>query len=75
MDKCAEGKVPIYNKTRRHQTSTNSSSRLQIDDFQEYSQSAPGYHVSAYIFLMLSRNFNSIDNNVEIVKSNVKIGV
>jgi hypothetical protein len=24
---------------------------------------------------MLSRNFNSIDNNVEIVKSNVEIGV
>ncbi|CAJ2676129.1 unnamed protein product [Trifolium pratense] len=44
MDKCPEGKVPIYNKTWRHQIITNSSSKLQVDDFQQYSQSAPGYH-------------------------------
>ncbi|MCH87380.1 carboxyl-terminal peptidase, partial [Trifolium medium] len=44
MNKCPEGKVPIYNKTGRHQIITNSSSKLQVDDFQQYSQSAPGYH-------------------------------
>ncbi|GAU31455.1 hypothetical protein TSUD_72360 [Trifolium subterraneum] len=44
MVKCPEGKVPIYNKTGRHQIITNSSSKLQIDDFQQYSQSAHGYH-------------------------------
>jgi hypothetical protein len=48
MNECQEGKVPIYNKIRKHQNVTNSSSKLQIDDFQQYSQSAPGYHVSAY---------------------------
>ncbi|PNY02138.1 hypothetical protein L195_g025443 [Trifolium pratense] len=44
MNKCPEGKVPIYNKMGRRQIITNSSSKLQIDDFQQYSQSAPGYH-------------------------------
>ncbi|WJX54322.1 hypothetical protein P8452_40220 [Trifolium repens] len=44
MNGCPEGKVPIYNKIRRHQIITNSSLKLQIDDFQQYSQSAPGYH-------------------------------
>jgi hypothetical protein len=48
MNECPEGKVPIYNKIGRHQIITNSSLKLQIDDFQQYSQSAPGYHVSAY---------------------------
>ncbi|GAU29615.1 hypothetical protein TSUD_164650 [Trifolium subterraneum] len=47
MVKCPDGKVPIYNKTERHQIITNSSSKLQIDDFQQYSQSAPGYHTVA----------------------------
>ncbi|WJX48387.1 hypothetical protein P8452_34956 [Trifolium repens] len=44
MNECPEGKVPIYNKIGRHQIITNSSSKFQIDDFQQYSQSAPGYH-------------------------------
>ncbi|XP_027191321.1 protein neprosin-like isoform X2 [Cicer arietinum] len=44
VNECPTGKVPIYNRTRRHQIVNNSSSNLQIEDFQYYSQSSPGYH-------------------------------
>lgn len=47
VDGCSEGKVPIY-KRKIHQNITSSSSKLQIDDFQQYSKSSPGYHVSDY---------------------------
>ncbi|XP_039684564.1 uncharacterized protein [Medicago truncatula] len=43
-DDCPLGKVPIYNRTRSHQTITNSSSKLHIDDFRRYSQSSQRYH-------------------------------
>jgi len=48
MDDCPWGKVPIYNMTRSQQIITNSSSKLQVDDFQQYSQSSQRYHVSGY---------------------------
>ncbi|XP_039686464.1 uncharacterized protein [Medicago truncatula] len=44
-DDCPLGKVPIYNSRGGHQIITNSSSKLQIDDFQRHSKSNPGYHV------------------------------
>jgi len=47
-DDCPLGKVPIYNERGRHQIITNSSAKLQIDDFQRHSKSNPGYHVSGY---------------------------
>ncbi|XP_058734728.1 protein neprosin-like [Vicia villosa] len=43
-DKCLAGKVPIYKRRKVHQIITNLSSRLQTDDFQQYSRSSPGYH-------------------------------
>ncbi|RHN73820.1 putative neprosin [Medicago truncatula] len=43
-DDCPLGKVPIYNSRGGHQIITNSSSKLQIDDFQRHSKSNPGYH-------------------------------
>ncbi|XP_039686467.1 uncharacterized protein [Medicago truncatula] len=46
INDCPLEKVPIYNRRRRHQIITNSSSKLQIDDFQRHSKSSPGYHVS-----------------------------
>ncbi|CAK8579773.1 unnamed protein product [Lathyrus sativus] len=42
VNECPAGKVPLYNMTRRHQNVNNSSSKLQINDFQEDSQSSPG---------------------------------
>ncbi|CAI8619898.1 unnamed protein product [Vicia faba] len=45
VDGCSVGKVPIYNRRKIYQKNiTNSSSRLQTDDFQQYSKSSPGYH-------------------------------
>ncbi|KAI5383516.1 uncharacterized protein LOC127106109 isoform X3 [Lathyrus oleraceus] len=41
---CPEGKVPIYNKTKRHQNSTNSSFKLQTNEFWKHSKSFPGYN-------------------------------
>ncbi|KEH37727.1 DUF239 domain protein [Medicago truncatula] len=41
---CPLGKVPIYNRRGRHQIIANSSSKLEIDDFQRHSKSNPGYH-------------------------------
>ncbi|AET05354.1 carboxyl-terminal peptidase [Medicago truncatula] len=41
---CPVGKVPIYNGARKRQIITNSSPKLQIGDFQQYSQSSSNYH-------------------------------
>ncbi|XP_058732962.1 uncharacterized protein LOC131604546 [Vicia villosa] len=54
-DKCLAGKVPIYKRRKVHQINTNLSSRLQTDDFQQYSRSSPGYHVSDYFNEHISR--------------------
>lgn len=43
---CPPGKVPIQKKAIKHQTITDSSSKKQIEDFYQYSQSNPGHHVS-----------------------------
>jgi len=48
VDQCPTEKVPIYNMTRRRQIITNLSSELQIDNFEQYYESSPGYHVSRY---------------------------
>lgn len=45
---CPVRKVPIYNGARKRQIITNSSPKLQIGDFQQYSQSSSNYHVSWY---------------------------
>ncbi|CAK8579674.1 unnamed protein product [Lathyrus sativus] len=44
VEGCSVGKVPIYTRRKIQQNITNSSSRLETDDFQQYSKDSPGYH-------------------------------
>ncbi|XP_057444351.1 uncharacterized protein LOC130736549 [Lotus japonicus] len=43
---CRPGKVPIFKTRMRQKMITKSSSKSQLDDFNQYSQSYPGHHVS-----------------------------
>ncbi|XP_057453070.1 uncharacterized protein LOC130744929 [Lotus japonicus] len=44
MRGCRSGKVPIFKTTMRQKLKTHSSSRSELDNFNQYSKSYPGHH-------------------------------
>ncbi|XP_057440011.1 uncharacterized protein LOC130731814 [Lotus japonicus] len=45
---CRSGRVPIFKTTRRQKMTSQTSSKSQLDDFNQYSQGYPRHHVSLF---------------------------